>query len=294
MSRRNLLLGGSIVFFVVMLALPALLSLDPNRIDLDAVLVAPSRAHPLGTDENGRDELTRLLVGARETLGIGFGGAAIAVALGAGLGVLAGFRGRATDTLLMRAVDFMMAIPTLFVILLFTSIVRAGPVQLILLIGLTGWMPVARLVRGNVRGLVQAPYIEAARTCGASDWRLMARHLLPNTTNVIFVSALIQLSRAILTEATVSFLGLGIQPPAPTWGNMLIGAQDYLFASPWLAIAPGLAITGTLLVIASLQELPPRARSARHPRGAAVLTTGGSALQVPPARKDRTAVVRSH
>ncbi len=260
MSRRDLLLGGRIALLLALVILPSMMSLDPNRIDLDAVLVAPSWAHPLGTDENGRDELTRLLVGAHATLGIGFAGAAIAVALGAGLGVLAGFRGGATDVLLMRAVDFMMAIPTLFVILLFTSIVRAGAVQLILL---TGWMPVARLVRGNVRGLVRAPYIEAARTCGASDWRLMGRHLLPNTANVIFVSALIQLSRAILTEATVSFLGLGIQPPAPTWGNMLIGAQDYLFASPWLAIAPGLAITGTLLLIASLQDLPPARRSQR-------------------------------
>lgn len=263
MSRRNLVLGGALALVMAVVILPAVLEIDPNRIDLDAILVAPSWAHLLGTDENGRDELARLLVGARATLGIGFAGAVIAVALGAGLGVLAGFRGGATDVLLMRAVDFMMAIPTLFVILLFTSIVRAGPGQLIVLIGLTGWMPVARIVRGNVRGLVRTPFIEAARTSGASEWRVMMRHALPNTMDVIFVSALIQLSRAILTEATVSFLGLGIQPPAPTWGNMLMGAQDYLFASPWLAIAPGVAITGTLLLIASLQDLPPADRSRR-------------------------------
>lgn len=239
--------------FVALLLIPGLVSLDANRIDLTAMLSAPSGDHLLGTDENGRDVLRRLLQGARTTLGVGVAGAAIAVGLGAVLGALAGFRGGWLDALLMRLVDFTMAVPTLFVVLLFTTLVPSGVLSLILLIGLTGWMPVARLVRGRVMQVVQEPFVEAARAAGAGDVRLLGYHLLPNVRQIIAVAILIQLSRAILTEATISFLGLGIQPPAPTWGNMLIGAQDFLLTAPWLALAPGLAITGTLLLVASLQ-----------------------------------------
>jgi peptide/nickel transport system permease protein len=235
----------------VFLLLPGIVGRDPYRIDLDALLIAPSLAHPLGTDENGRDLLARLLQGARATLAIGLGGAAVAVALGTALGTLAGYRGGLPDALLMRFVDFALALPSLFAIVLFTSIVRAGPWQLVFLIGLTGWMAVARLTRGTIRELLSAQYVEAARVNGATGARIVVRHLLPNTGDIIFVAALVQLSRAIMAEATISFLGLGIQPPEPTWGNLLIGAQDYLYTAPWLAIAPGLAITATLLVIYS-------------------------------------------
>lgn len=232
-----------------LLLLPSIAGRDPYRIDLDAILIAPSPTHPLGTDENGRDLLARLLQGARSTLTIGLGGAALAVIVGAALGALAGYRGGALDTLLMRFVDFALALPSLFAILLFTSLVRAGPWQLVILIGLTGWMAVARLTRGTIRELLSAPYIEAARVNGATGARIILRHLLPNTGDIIFVAALVQLSRAIMAEATISFLGLGIQPPEPTWGNLLIGAQDYLYTAPWLAIAPGLTITLTLLAV---------------------------------------------
>ncbi|MDQ6833410.1 MAG: ABC transporter permease, partial [Chloroflexota bacterium] len=237
------------VGLIALLALPSLVPLEPNRVDLDAVLLPPSRAHPLGTDENGRDALARLLVGARATLGIGVAATLVAVTLGTLLGALAGYYGGAVDAVLMRAVDFALAFPSLFAILLFTSFITAGPVQLVLLIGLTGWMPVARLVRGNVRELINAPYVEAAHAVGASGGRVILRHLLPNTGGVLFVATLVQLNRSILAEATISFLGLGIQPPAPTWGNLLIGAQDFLYTAPWLAIAPGLAITLALLTI---------------------------------------------
>jgi len=238
--------------FALLLLVPAIARPDPERIDLDAILRAPSPTHPLGTDENGRDALARLLIGARATLGIGAGGAALAVALGALVGALAGYRGGIVDTALMRAVDIALALPSLFAILLFTALVRPGVLQLIVLIGLTGWMAVARLTRGSIRDLLGAPFVEAARVNGATGARIILRHLLPNTGGVLFVAALVQLSRAILVEATISFLGLGIQPPAPTWGNLLIGAQDYLYGAPWLAIAPGLAITLTLLAIYSL------------------------------------------
>lgn len=243
-----------ILALAILIALPSVVALDANRIDLAAMLMAPSLDHPLGTDENGRDVLKRLLEGARTTLGIGVASAAISVVLGMVLGGLAGFRGGWVDALLMRLVDFTMAVPTLFVVLIFTTLIPSGFLSLILLIGLTGWMPVARLIRGQVMSIGNAPYVEAARSSGASDWRLLARHLLPNTRHVILVASLVQLSRAILTEATISFLGLGIQPPAPTWGNMLIGAQDFLLTAPWLALAPGFAITITLLLVAGLQD----------------------------------------
>ncbi len=236
----------------LLLLSPSLIGRDPYRIDLDALLLAPSPTHPLGTDENGRDLLARLAQGARATLGIGLGGAALAVLIGAALGAIAGYRGGGLDAALMRVVDFALALPSLFAILLFTSLVRAGPTQLVFLIGLTGWMAVARLTRGAVRELLHAPYVEAARVNGATDARVILRHLLPNTGGILFVAALVQLSRAIVTEATISFLGLGIQPPEPTWGNLLIGAQDYLYTAPWLAIAPGLAITLMLLTVYSV------------------------------------------
>jgi peptide/nickel transport system permease protein len=245
--------------FVAILLLPSVIALEANRIDLSSMLVSPSRDHLLGTDENGRDVLRRLLQGARITLGVGIAGALIAVGLGALLGAIAGLRNGWIDTVLMRLVDFTMAVPTLFVILLFTALVPSGVFSLVLLIGLTGWMPVTRLIRGRVMQIIREPFVEAARAAGAGDGRLLRVHLLPNVRQIIAVSLLIQLSRAILAEATISFLGLGIQPPVPTWGNMLIGAQDFLLTAPWLALAPGLAITGTLLLIASLQTQEQRA-----------------------------------
>lgn len=260
-SLRTLAVLG---ILALLLFLPGVVRLPAYRVDLDAVLQPPSAAHPLGTDENGRDALARLLVGARATLSIGAGGAALALLLGALLGAGAGYAGGGVDAAVMRFVDFALAFPSLFAILLFTAFFAPGPLQPVVLIGLTGWMAVARLIRGNVRELLGTPYVEAARAIGASHGRLVLRHLLPNTGGVLFVAALVQLNRAILAEATISFLGLGIRPPEPTWGNLLIGAQDYLYTAPWLAIAPGLAITLTLLAVYSLgirQAIGPRATS---------------------------------
>lgn len=248
--------------FGLLLLLPSVVSVQPYRVDLDALLRPPSPAHPLGTDETGRDALARLIAGARMTLGIGFGGAALALAVGAVLGAWAGYGGGAIDAVLMRLVDFALAFPTLFLILIFASVFSAGPIELVVLIGLTGWMSVARLIRGSVRELLLTQYVEAAQALGAGDVRIVGRHLLPNTTGILFVAAVAQTSRAILTEATISFLGLGIQPPEPTWGNMLIGAQHYLYTAPWLAFAPGLAITMTMLALYALgmdRALGPRA-----------------------------------
>lgn len=162
----------------------------------------------------------------------------------------------------MRFVDFSLAFPSLFAILIFSAIFEAGPVQLIAIIGLTGWMTVARLIRGEVRGILNQPFVEAAHTLGAGNMRVVFRHILPNTGGILFVAALAQFSRSIIAEATVSFLGFGVQPPTPTWGNLLIGAQDYVYIAPWLAIAPGIAISLTLLAVYSLgmgASISPRA-----------------------------------
>lgn len=259
--------GGLMVIGLLgLLLLPSLLPMEPYRVDLDAILQAPSRIHPLGTDENGRDLLARLLTGARLTLGIGLGATAVAIALGTTLGAIAGYRGGVLDAALMRLVDSALAFPTLFAILLVAAVVSPGPVQLILLIGGTGWMTPARLVRARLKEVLATPYVEAARALGASGREVVTRHLAPHLHGVLCVAGFVQLSRSILAEATVSYLGFGIQPPAPTWGNLLIGAQNYVYTAPWLALAPGLAITGTLLLISDLGIGAPATRLIREPQ----------------------------
>jgi len=241
-------LGG----LLLLLVLPSLLPLDPYRVDLDGLLKPPSLTHWLGTDDTGRDLLARLVLGGRATLGIALAATLIALALGTLGGALAAYRGGVADAVLMRLVDFGLAFPSLFAILLVASIVPPGPVPLIAVIGATGWMATARLVRAAVRQLAGAAYTEAARSLGASGGRVIWRHHLPNLAGVLVVVGLVQFSRSILAEATVSFLGFGVQPPAPTWGNLLMGAQTAVFTAPWLAIAPGVAVTLTLVALASL------------------------------------------
>ncbi len=274
MSCRLTHLGGDVhhrpvagalaaILLAGVVLLPSLLSLDAYTVNLDAVLQPPGRVHVLGTDENGRDVLARLLTGGRATLGIGLGATAVAVLLGVSIGAVAGYRGGFLDTLSMRVVDFALAFPSLFVILLFAAVLSPGPIQLILLIGCTGWMTTARLARAGMKALLAEPYVEAARGLGASSREVICRHLLPQLRGILFVAGLTQLSRSILAEATISFLGFGIQPPVPTWGNLLIGAQNYVYTAPWLALAPGLAITGTLLVISTIGMGGPASRPSR-------------------------------
>ena len=245
---------GRAVFgaLALLLVLPSLVPLDPYRVDLEAVLVPPSPAHWLGTDDTGRDLLARLVLGARATLGIALAATLLALALGTLVGALAGYRGALADAVLMRLVDFGLAFPSLFAILLVAAIVPPGPGPLIGVIGATSWMATARLVRAAVRQLAGAAYTEAARSLGASPSRVIWRHHLPNLTGVLAVVGLVQFSRSILAEATVSFLGFGVQPPVPTWGNLLMGAQTAVFTAPWLVLVPGVALMATLVALASL------------------------------------------
>jgi len=256
MIRRSWWQGGVLLVLIV---LPWLIELRPNEIDLVSVLQSPSSAHLLGTDENGRDVLSRMLAGAQLTLGIGAASALVAIVIGSMLGAAAGSIGGMVDDVIMRATDLALALPTLFVILISSSLIRPGITQLILLIGLTGWMPVARIVRGAAREVATRQFVLAAFSYGANRRRIVRYHILPNLRSVIVVTATLQLSRSILTEATISYLGVGIQPPDATWGAMLSSAQSYLLIAPWLAIAPGMALSSVLLMIANMtfvQEQP--------------------------------------
>jgi peptide/nickel transport system permease protein len=218
-------------------------------VDLGAILLPPSWHAPLGTDENGRDALARLMYGAGLTIGVGVGAALVSLAVGTTIGAVAGYAGGAVDAAAMRIVDFALAFPGLFVILFVSALITVGPLGLVLVIGLTGWMSVARLLRGSTRSIALTAYVESAHASGATGARVVVRHVLPNELPVLLVAGLTQVNRCILAEATASYLGVGIKPPTPTWGSMLVGAQDYLWTAPWLALAPGLAITLTIFTV---------------------------------------------
>ncbi len=226
---------------------PSTLPLDPYSTDPAQGLQSPSGRHLLGTDEVGRDVLARLIYGARVSLLVGVLSMGIAIVSGAAVGAAAGYFPGRTDAWLMRVTDAMMALPTFFLILAVLAVVGGGPVAVMSVIGLTSWMQVARIVRGEVLRWRVVEFVEAARMVGASDFRIMRRHILPQVIPSIIVTATLGVAFAILTESALSYLGLGIQPPTPSWGNMLQNAQQYLWAAPSLAIYPGVLILLTVL-----------------------------------------------
>lgn len=210
---------------------------------LSAVLSPPSIAHPLGTDALGRDELARLMVGGQLSLTVGFAAALTATAFGVFYGLISGLVGGAVDSLLMRIVDVLYAIPALFVLLFLDSVFKPRVLSLIVVIAALSWFATARLVRSEVLSLKQRGYIEAARAIGAGPVRLMGRHLLPNVIATVITNVTFQVADAILTVAALSFLGLGLPPSTPNWGQMLASGTQYLFENAWwLIYPPGLAI----------------------------------------------------
>jgi len=249
--RRNLPALAALIFLaaVHLMAVlgPWLLPFDPFLADPIARLAGGSLQHPLGTDEIGRDVLARLVLGARVSLAVGFVAMAISVSVGVAVGALAGYFGRWQDVTLMRLTDAMMALPTLFVILAALAVFGGGPVTVTIVIGLTAWMPVARVVRGEFLRWRVTEFVEAARSLGARDGRIMFRHILPQVVPSIVVAATLNVAFAILTESAISYLGLGIRPPLPSWGNMLQNAQIYIWSAPHLAVYPGLLILATVL-----------------------------------------------
>ena len=219
----------------------------PDALDAWHVLLPPSSAHWFGTDELGRDVLTRVIFGARVSLKVGFVAVGIAVLIGTVVGLVSGFYGGWIDTLLMRIVDIMLCFPTFFLILAVIAMLEPSIWYIMVIIGLTGWMGVARLVRAEVLSLKSRDFVLAARVLGASDRRIIFRHILPNALSPVLVSATLGVAGAILTESALSFLGIGVQPPTPSWGNILTSGKDYIEFAWWLSLFPGVAILVTVL-----------------------------------------------
>lgn len=265
--RRNKMamagLALVVAMFAVSLAAPWLAPYDPGQIDLQAALLPPSAAHPMGTDPLGRDVLSRIIYGSRVSLKVGFVAVGLATLIGLGIGALAGFYGGWVDFWLMRLVDLMLCFPSFFLILAVIALLEPSIWNIMVVIGLTNWMGVARLVRAEFLSLRERDFVVAARALGASDFRLMLRHMLPNALAPVMVSATLGVAGAILTESALSFLGLGVQPPTPSWGNILTAGKDNIEIAWWLSLFPGLAI---LITVMSYNLLGEGIREAIDPR----------------------------
>jgi peptide/nickel transport system permease protein len=228
---------------------PVLAPYSPDAPNVELIREPPSVSHPMGTDQLGRDQFSRLMHGGRFSLQVGVLATVIAIVVGTAMGALSGYYGGRLDPLLMRFTDFMLAIPRLLLLLLIAAVFGTSVGLIILLIGLTAWMHVARLVRATVLSVREQEFVAAARLLGAGDLRLIAHHILPNALGPVIVAATLGVAGAILTESTLSYLGFGVQPPTPTWGNMLQNAQSEIYTAPWLAIFPGLLIFATIMSI---------------------------------------------
>ena len=226
----------------------------PDAIDLAGRRAAPSMAHWFGTDDLGRDLLARVLFGARVSLAIGILAAALTVALGAGVGMLAGWAGRWIDAVLMRVADAVLAVPRLPLLMIASVILRPGIVTLILLVAAVSWMETARVVRAEVRSLATRGFVEAGRAMGARSIESILRHILPNVVPTLVVATTLAVGRSILLESAMSFFGVGVQPPTASWGNMLYQAQATMATEPWLALFPGAAILISVLTVNALGE----------------------------------------
>jgi peptide/nickel transport system permease protein len=219
-----------------------------EKISLDARWVTPGFPHVFGTDELGRDVLTRIMYAGRISLTVGYVTAITIAVVGSLVGAGAGFYGRFIDSVLMRFVDMLHSIPTLPLYLILAALIPGGGVtRIVLIFTVFGWTTVARLVRGQILTLRGQDFVEAARAMGASETRIILRHLIPNALAPVIVAATLTVGNAILAESGLSYLGLGIQPPTPSWGNMLQRAQEYLWNASWLAVFPGLFIFITVL-----------------------------------------------
>ncbi len=256
--RRNRLAVSGLILvlglFAVSVFAPWLAPYDPGEIDLQAALLPPSPDHWLGTDALGRDVLSRIIYGAQISLKVGFVSVGLATLIGVLIGALAGYYGGWVDNLLMRLVDIMLCFPTFFLILAVIALLEPSIWNIMVIIGLTSWMGVARLVRAEFLSLKEREFVQAARALGASDRRLIFRHLLPNALAPVMVSATLGVAGAILTESALSFLGLGVQPPTPSWGNILTAGKDNLEIAWWLSVFPGLAILVTVMAYNLLGE----------------------------------------
>ena len=252
---------------VTAVVLPLVMPFDPNKTNLDEIFLAPSPRHLLGTDSLGRDLGLRIAHGGRISLAVGILAVAIAASLGTLVGALAGIYGGLVDAILMRFVDMMLSFPRLFLLILASVLLRDSNIPsflvIVVLLGALSWMSVARIVRASVLSLKERQFIEAARSIGATGFNLLWSHLLPNSLAPVIVAATLGVGTAIISESTLSFLGLGIQPPTASWGNLLKDAQTDMLTAPWTAIFPGLAI---FLTVVSVNFVGDALRDALDPR----------------------------
>jgi len=261
--HKPAMIGLSIVVLLSLASIlaPVITPYDAEKTDLDAMLEPPSWAHPMGTDELGRDLLTRLLYGGRISLSIGVMAMGLAVVIGSLVGGLAGFYGGWVDNVLMRLVDMMLAFPSLFVLIILALALRDLPIEalrgtafasifsIVLVIAILSWMSVARLVRASFLSIREREFVLAAEGLGVPNRRIMFRHMLPNAISPIIVAATFRVATSVITESGLSYLGFGVQPPTPTWGNMLKNAQNLMTRAPWTAIFPGLMIFVSVVAV---------------------------------------------
>jgi len=249
--RRNrfAVAGGAVVaiLFVISLMAPFITPWDPAAINAYQVLMPPSASHWMGTDELGRDVFSRVIYGTRISLYVGFVAVGIALSIGALVGLASGFYGGWIDAILMRFVDIMLCFPTFFLILAVIAILEPSIWNIMIVIGLTGWMGITRLVRADFISLKERDFVAAARVIGAGDLRIIFAHILPNAMASVLVATTLGVAGAILTESALSFLGIGVQPPTPSWGNILTAGKDNIDIAWWLSLYPGLAILITVL-----------------------------------------------
>jgi len=249
LANRLAVAGALVVGVLVAVAAlaPLIAPHDPYDVDVTAILLPPSPEHPFGTDELGRDVFSRMVYGARVSLEVGFVAAGLATLVGVLLGALAGYYGGKVEALIMRFTDMMLCFPTFFLILAVIALLEPSIVNIMAVIGLTSWMGVARLVRAEFLTLKERDYVIAARSLGASDARIIFRHILPNSLAPVLVALTLGVAGAILTESGLSFLGLGVQPPLASWGNILNQGKANIEIAWWLSLFPGLAILVTVL-----------------------------------------------
>ena len=271
-------IGLVVVLLLVLAALlaPLIARHDPTAIDLAVALERPSAAHWLGTDVQGRDVWSRLVHGARVSLAVGIVSQVIALGLGVALGLVAGYYGRRVDDLVMRLADVTLAFPTLLLLIAMAAALSPSLPTVILTIGVVGWAGMARLVRGQVLVVRDMEYVQAERALGAGDVRIMLRHVLPNVVAPVVIAATLGVAGAIMAEAALSFLGLGVQPPTPSWGAMIADGRDLsqLRSAPWTSLFPGLAIGAAVL---GFNLLGDALRDALDPRAAGLRKMGPGA-----------------
>jgi peptide/nickel transport system permease protein len=270
--KRNQLavIGGLIVLimFLVAIASPWIAPYSPTEINMAEKLMPPGKDHILGTDTKGRDVFSRIVYGARISLLVGFVAVGISLLIGVFLGAVAGYYGGWLEEIIMRFVDIMLCFPTFFLILAVIAFLEPSIWNIMIVIGVTSWMGVCRLVRAEFLSLKERDFVAAARSLGGSDLRIIFRHILPNALTPVLVIAVLGVGGAILVESALSFLGIGVQPPTPSWGNMLTDGKDLIRGASWLTLYPGLAILFTVLGYNMLGEgirdaLDPRLKDKR-------------------------------